>query len=133
GRHPQREGPGRRRRGDPQPAPEDLLPGGRDETAAGARGRQAARARVDRGRTAVTVAVELVDVHKRYPGGSVALDGLSLSVEDGRVLVLLGTSGSGKTTALKTLNRLVEPDARSEEHTSELQSRVDLVCRLLLE
>src|SRR5207247_4217757 len=25
------------------------------------------------------------------------------------------------------------PDARSEEHTSELQSRVDLVCRLLLE
>src|SRR5438105_7260542 len=26
-----------------------------------------------------------------------------------------------------------EDDARSEEHTSELQSRVDLVCRLLLE
>src|SRR5438067_8138320 len=26
-----------------------------------------------------------------------------------------------------------EPDARSEEHTSELQSRFDLVCRLLLE
>src|SRR5207247_7659661 len=25
------------------------------------------------------------------------------------------------------------PDVRSEEHTSELQSRVDLVCRLLLE
>src|SRR5207247_9059579 len=25
------------------------------------------------------------------------------------------------------------PDTRSEEHTSELQSRVDLVCRLLLE
>src|SRR2546421_1869935 len=27
----------------------------------------------------------------------------------------------------------VAPDARSEEHTSELQSRSDLVCRLLLE
>src|SRR5207249_9565779 len=27
----------------------------------------------------------------------------------------------------------VKPDARSEEHTSELQSRFDLVCRLLLE
>src|SRR5690349_18574778 len=27
----------------------------------------------------------------------------------------------------------VKPDARSEEHTSELQSRRDLVCRLLLE
>jgi osmoprotectant transport system ATP-binding protein len=66
---------------------------------------------VDRGRPAVTTAVELVDVRKRYPGGAVALDGVSLSVPQGRVLVLLGTSGSGKTTALKTVNRLVEPDA----------------------
>jgi osmoprotectant transport system ATP-binding protein len=63
------------------------------------------------GRAAVTAAVELHEVRKRYPGGAVALDGLSLSVEEGRVLVLLGTSGSGKTTALKMLNRLVEPDA----------------------
>src|SRR5207247_7389114 len=32
------------------------------------------------------------------------------------------------------LNSLIEAtDVRSEEHTSELQSRVDLVCRLLLE
>src|SRR5699024_11806257 len=29
--------------------------------------------------------------------------------------------------------RAASPDARSEEHTSELQSRFDLVCRLLLE
>jgi len=56
-------------------------------------------------------AVELADVRKRYPTGVVALDGVSLRVEEGRVLVLLGTSGSGKTTALKTVNRLVEPDA----------------------
>jgi osmoprotectant transport system ATP-binding protein len=56
-------------------------------------------------------AVELLDVHKRYPNGTAALDGVSLSVEEGRVLVLLGTSGSGKTTALKTINRLVEPDS----------------------
>jgi osmoprotectant transport system ATP-binding protein len=55
-------------------------------------------------------AVELLDVRKRYPTGAVALDGVSLRVEEGRVLVLLGTSGSGKTTALKTVNRLVEPD-----------------------
>src|SRR5207249_5322277 len=31
------------------------------------------------------------------------------------------------------LDRLVELGVRSEEHTSELQSRFDLVCRLLLE
>jgi osmoprotectant transport system ATP-binding protein len=56
-------------------------------------------------------AVELQDVRKRFPDGHVALDGVSLSVEEGRVLVLLGRSGSGKTTALRTINRMVEPDA----------------------
>jgi len=55
-------------------------------------------------------AVSLEDVRKRYPE-AVALDGVSLDVPEGRVLVLLGTSGSGKTTALKTINRLVEPDS----------------------
>ena len=56
-------------------------------------------------------AVELQDVRKRFPDGHVALDGVSLSVEEGRVLVLLGRSGSGKTTALRTINRMVEPEA----------------------
>jgi len=60
--------------------------------------------------TGAAAAVELRGVRKRYPGGALALDGVSLSVPQGRVLVLLGTSGSGKTTALKTVNRLVEPD-----------------------
>jgi osmoprotectant transport system ATP-binding protein len=55
-------------------------------------------------------AVELQDVRKRYGGGHAALDGVSLAVEQGRVLVLLGRSGSGKTTALRTINRMVEPD-----------------------
>src|SRR5207247_10043747 len=32
-----------------------------------------------------------------------------------------------------TCGQPAESDSRSEEHTSELQSRVDLVCRLLLE
>jgi osmoprotectant transport system ATP-binding protein len=60
---------------------------------------------------AAGIAVELRDVHKRYPTGVVALDGVSLLVPEGRTLVLLGRSGAGKTTALKTINRLVEPDA----------------------
>jgi osmoprotectant transport system ATP-binding protein len=57
------------------------------------------------------LAVELVDVRKRYPSGVDALDGVSFSVDQGRVLVLLGTSGSGKTTALKTINALVRADS----------------------
>src|SRR5699024_12068837 len=35
--------------------------------------------------------------------------------------------------AMDTIRELVGPNVRSEEHTSELQSRFDLVCRLLLE
>ena len=49
----------------------------------------------------MTAAATLADVSKRFPGGALALDRLSLSVPEGEILVLLGTSGSGKTTALK--------------------------------
>jgi osmoprotectant transport system ATP-binding protein len=58
----------------------------------------------------VSPAVELTGVGKRY-AGIAALDDVSLTVAAGRVLVLLGRSGSGKTTALKTINRMVVPDA----------------------
>jgi osmoprotectant transport system ATP-binding protein len=42
-------------------------------------------------------------------GATVAVDRVSFEVEEGELLVLIGASGSGKTTTLKTLNRLVEP------------------------
>ncbi len=58
-------------------------------------------------------AVALREVKKRYPTGQEALRGVSFEVPVGRVLVLLGTSGSGKTTALKTINGLVTPDEGS--------------------
>jgi osmoprotectant transport system ATP-binding protein len=53
--------------------------------------------------------VELRGVSKRYPGGALALDELSLEVPAGAICALVGPSGGGKTTALKTVNRLVEP------------------------
>jgi osmoprotectant transport system ATP-binding protein len=59
----------------------------------------------------MTAAATLADVSKRFPGGALALDRVSLSVPEGEILVLLGTSGSGKTTALKTINRLVHADS----------------------
>src|SRR5438105_11175908 len=40
---------------------------------------------------------------------------------------------SGNERVLRTPSLRAPLDIRSEEHTSELQSRVDLVCRLLLE
>lgn len=40
-----------------------------------------------------------------------AVDNLSFTVEEGETLVLLGTSGCGKTTTLKMINRLLQPDS----------------------
>ena len=56
--------------------------------------------------------LELREVTKRYTrDGRPAVDGLSLTVPAGEVCVLIGPSGCGKTTALKMINRLIEPTA----------------------
>ncbi len=50
-------------------------------------------------------------VTKSFDGGrSFAVDDVSLSVQRGELVAILGESGSGKTTILKMINRLVEPD-----------------------
>jgi osmoprotectant transport system ATP-binding protein len=54
--------------------------------------------------------IELQHLTKRY-GDVVAVHDVSFSVERGELLVLLGASGSGKTTTLKAINRLVEPSS----------------------
>src|SRR4051812_16805522 len=51
----------------------------------------------------------LENVSKAYDGGAFAVREVSLRVPAGRLLVLLGGSGCGKTTTLKMINRLVEP------------------------
>jgi len=50
-------------------------------------------------------------VTKRYPDGTVAVDGLDLEIPAGRITVLVGPSGCGKTTTLRMINRMVEPTA----------------------
>jgi len=54
--------------------------------------------------------LELRALTKRYAGSArPAVDGLSLTVPAGALCVLIGPSGCGKTTALKMINRLIEP------------------------
>jgi osmoprotectant transport system ATP-binding protein len=52
--------------------------------------------------------VEFLDVCYRLPDGREILNHLSFAVARGEIMVLLGRSGSGKTTALKLVNRLLE-------------------------
>ncbi|WP_144711609.1 ABC transporter ATP-binding protein [Curtobacterium pusillum] len=52
----------------------------------------------------------LDEVTKRYPGQTKpAVDGITLEIPAGKIVVLVGPSGCGKTTTLKMINRLIEP------------------------
>lgn len=56
-----------------------------------------------------TPVIEFRNVAYRLPNGTELLSGLNLQVQRGQTLVLLGRSGSGKTTSLKLINRLLTP------------------------
>ena len=55
--------------------------------------------------------IRLKDVEMEYDNGTRAIQGISLTIEDGEFVFLVGPSGSGKSTIIKRLTSEVEPSA----------------------
>ncbi|MEE2625196.1 MAG: amino acid ABC transporter ATP-binding protein [Candidatus Thermoplasmatota archaeon] len=53
--------------------------------------------------------LEIDDLHKIYAGGVHAVRGISFEVNQGESVAIIGSSGSGKSTVLRCINRLIEP------------------------
>ena len=84
--------------------------------------------------------IELTDIHKRY-GNTEVLRGVSMCVRRGEVSVLLGPSGGGKSTLLRTINALevfdqgriqiddlqLLPGENSETTIGQIRQRVGMV------
>src|SRR5437016_13420477 len=100
---------------------------------------------------AVAPLLSVRNIEVVYDNVILVLRGLSLEVPQGAIVAVLGANGAGKSTTLKAISGLLKTedgevtrgeivfdgeringiDPRSEEHTSELQSLTNLVCRLL--
>ena len=86
-------------------------------------------------------AIELKDVHYAYPGseesGQEAVKGVTLSIEEGSFVALVGHNGSGKSTLARLLNGLYVPtsgdvvvygvNTKDEKRIYDVRSRVGMV------
>lgn len=87
------------------------------------------------------IAIELKDVHYAYPGseesGQEAVKGVTLSIEEGSFVALVGHNGSGKSTLARLLNGLYVPtsgdvvvygvNTNDEKRVYDVRSRVGMV------
>ncbi|MCB2154197.1 ATP-binding cassette domain-containing protein [bacterium] len=53
--------------------------------------------------------LEIKNLTKRYGGGTIGVDDLTLPIPQGDIFAILGTSGAGKTTLLQCIGRFLEP------------------------
>ena len=82
--------------------------------------------------------LEVEDLHMIYSGGVHAVRGISFNVNEGESVAIIGSSGSGKSTVLRCINRLIEPtegrvslkgDQVNTPHTdvNNMRSRIGMV------
>ena len=55
------------------------------------------------------IVLDIENLEKIYPGGVHAVRGISFNVKKGESVAIIGSSGSGKSTVLRCINRLIEP------------------------
>jgi biotin transport system ATP-binding protein len=90
--------------------------------------------------------IVIQDLEYRYPDGTMALQGITFSVDPGEFLVICGPNGSGKTTLLRHLNGLLVPSGGSVKvagldttrHGSQVRQLVGMVfqdadCQIVAE
>ena len=88
--------------------------------------------------------IELQDVHKTYDTGTIAVNGISMKIDDGEFVFLVGPSGSGKSTIIKILTAELRPTSGSalvnnpsviiaDEPTGNLDPARSLEIMMLLE
>ncbi len=55
--------------------------------------------------------LELIELTKKYRTGTLAINGVTLTVDQPQVVAIIGPSGAGKSTLIRCINRLVEPSS----------------------
>ena len=55
--------------------------------------------------------LKIKGLHKTYPGGDTALNGIDIELKEGEIAAVIGPSGAGKSTLIRCINRLVEPSS----------------------
>ncbi|MBK3556205.1 ABC transporter ATP-binding protein [Streptomyces sp. MBT56] len=82
--------------------------------------------------------IQFDKAHKHFPNGTTAVHDLTLDLPEGGVTVLVGSSGCGKTTTLRMINRMVEPTSGSirvggkdvlEQDAAELRRSIGYVIQ----
>jgi branched-chain amino acid transport system ATP-binding protein len=76
--------------------------------------------------------LEVRDVHVAYGAGVRALQGVTVRVQPGEVVALIGANGAGKTTLLKAIAGLVQPQAGEIAFAGHAISAVDAADRVKL-